>query len=218
MSARAATHLIRPSMAVFRVGRVVPVIVSASIAACPVNHLRESSEPDWSSSGGILPSGIAVSLVAWLAVIVVSPAAIFAVLIRPVTGFFCVGILSVLRFGSARAGCTSSAQPVRVRILCLGEPQAVFCPAGVARTGKYGEDIFCGPPRSIVKGWETDGFTPRVRIHHINPGFGAVRISDIVALIRNGFKARGRRWYRASRFGCECRGQMDGHGGANRSL
>ena len=87
----------------------------------------------------------------------------------------------MFRIGPMRAGCTSFAQPVRVPILCLVEPQAVVCPARVARTGNYGEDIFCGPPCSTVNGWEIDGSALRVRVHPFNPGYGADRISDIKA-------------------------------------
>ena len=127
------------------------------------------------------PSGIAVSPVAFLAVIAVSPAAFLAVFIRPVTGVFCVGIPGVFRFGPVRAECTSSAQPVLVPIFCLVEPLAVVCPAVVARAGEYGEDIFCGPPCSTVNGWETDGSALRVMVHPIHPGYGADWISEVEA-------------------------------------
>ena len=96
--------------------------------------------------------GIAVLPVAFLVIIAVSPAAIFAVFIRPVTVVVCVGIPGLFRFGPVRAGCTSSAELVRVPILCLVEPQAVVCLVGIARTGEYGEDLFCGPPCSTVNG------------------------------------------------------------------
>ena len=55
------------------------------------------------------------------------------------------------------------------------------CPAGVARTGEYGEDIFCGPPCSTVNSWEIDGSALRVRVHPIHPRYGADRISDVKA-------------------------------------
>ena len=87
------------------------------------------------------PSGIAVSPVVFLAFIAVSPEAFLAVFIRTVTGVFCVGIAGVFRIGPVHAGCTSSAQPVRVLILCLVEPKAIACPAGVARAGEYGGEI-----------------------------------------------------------------------------
>ena len=147
VSARATTLLIRLGLVAFRVGRVVPASVSASIAACPVAPPARVFPTGWVIIGGVTsPSGIAVSPVAFLAVIAVSPAAFLAVFFRPVTGVLCVGIPGVFRFGSACAGFTSSAQPVRVPILCPVKPQAVVCPAAVARTGVYGEENFCGPP------------------------------------------------------------------------
>ena len=180
--ARATTVLIRLRVVTVRVGRFVPVMVSAFIVPCRVVPPSRIIRAGRVFIGVVSsPTSIVLLPAAFLAVIADPPAAFFAVFVRPVTGVFCVGIPGVFRLDSARAGCMSSARPVRVSNFYLGEPQSVYCPAGATRTGKSGEDIFCGPPSTTVNGWEIDGVILRVRIYHINPGYSADRISEIKA-------------------------------------
>lgn len=128
LSARATTVLIRLSVVTIRVGRVVPVTVSAFLMACtvappsPIFRARRIFIRGVSSL-----YDIAILPVAILEVIAVSPKNFFAVVVRPVTGVFFVGILSLLRFGPVRAGGTSSALPVRIPDFLSQRAPGVFC-------------------------------------------------------------------------------------------
>ena len=111
------------------------------------------------------PSGIAVSLVAFVAVVIagsriasvaviaVSPKASVAVLVRRLVAtsyFFLGGVFCTVLVESLSAECASSARPIRLSLFCREAPQEVFCPAGASRISEYGRAIFCGPSCSII--------------------------------------------------------------------
>ena len=105
--------------------------------------------------GGLTaPSGIAVSLVASVAVIAISLKASVAVLARRLVAtsyLFLEGVFCTLRVELLSAVCAYSARPIRLSLFCREAPQAVFCTAGACRSGEYGRAIVCGPSCSTIK-------------------------------------------------------------------
>ena len=140
--------------------------------------------------GVIAPSGIAVSLVSSVAVVIaVSPKASVAVLARRLVAtsyFFVGGVSCTLRVESLSTECASSARPIRISLFCREAPQAVLCPAGESRVGEYGRAIFCGPSCNTIKWWEVNRPNLRVGGHCTDPGCSTDRLSVRLRKIRSG--------------------------------